>query len=345
MIKNVLSLFDGISCGQVALNRAGIKYENYFACEIDKYAIKITQKNFPNTIQLGDVRKLSISKLPRIDLLIGGSPCQGFSFAGKQLAFHDPRSKLFFKFAAIKRKLEKANPDLLWLLENVEMKREHENIISYYMGVDPVKINSALLSAQNRVRLYWTNFKTEKGMLGDLYQNISQPKDRGILLKDIIESGVVDRDKSLCLDASYYKGTNIEHYLKKNVRQVVFTEKRSENMTIVKYLTPIEIKRGIEKSKAQVWKTGNKMGKLEFPNSIEKKAKTLTVVNTIGGRETNHIQDNFGIRRLTPIECERLQTLPDNYTQGISDSQRYKALGNGWTVDVIVYLLKQIQGD
>ena len=154
MISNVLSLFDGMSCGQIALNRAGITYDNYYASEIDKHAIKVTQHNYPNTIQLGDVTKIKSSDLPKIDLLIGGSPCQGFSFSGKQLNFDDPRSKLFFEFV---RLVKECQPKY-WLLENVVMKKEFEKVITEQLGVEPVKINSSLVSAQNRVRLYWANF-------------------------------------------------------------------------------------------------------------------------------------------------------------------------------------------
>src|SRR5574344_15209 len=161
---NVLSLFDGMSCGQMALNRVGIKYDNYFASEIDKYAIKVTQHNFPNTIQLGDVTKIKSCDLPKIDLLMGGSPCQGFSFSGKQLNFNDPRSKLFFEFV---RLVNECQPKY-WLLENVVMKKEFEQVISNHLNVEPIKINSSLVSAQNRERLYWANF------------NIEQPEDKNI---------------------------------------------------------------------------------------------------------------------------------------------------------------------
>ena len=169
---NVLSLFDGMSCGQIALNRAGIKYDNYFASEIDKHAIKVTQTNYPDTIQLGDVTKVKGSDLPKIDLLIGGSPCQGFSFSGKQLNFDDPRSKLFFEFV---RLVKEVKPKY-WLLENVVMKKEFEQIISEHLGVQPIKINSSLVSAQNRQRLYWANFE------------ITQPTDKRINLIDILET-------------------------------------------------------------------------------------------------------------------------------------------------------------
>jgi site-specific DNA-cytosine methylase len=167
---NVLSLFDGMSCGQIALNRAGIKYDNYFASEIDKPAIKVTMANYPNTVQLGNVLDVKSENLPKIDLLIGGSPCQGFSFAGKQLNFEDERSKLFFEYV---RLLRECNPKY-FLLENVKMKKEYQDIISEYLGVEPILINSALLTAHNRPRLYWTNIP-----------NVGQPSDNGIYFEQI----------------------------------------------------------------------------------------------------------------------------------------------------------------
>lgn len=157
---NVLSLFDGMSCGRIALYEAGIKVNKYFASEIDKHAIAQTQLNFPDTIQLGDVTQVKGCDLPKIDLLIGGSPCQGFSFAGKQLNFKDPRSVLFFEYVRILRELKTINPDIKFLLENVRMRKECELVISNELGLFPVEINSALVSAQNRVRLYWTNIRT-----------------------------------------------------------------------------------------------------------------------------------------------------------------------------------------
>ena len=169
---NVLSLFDGMSCGQIALDQLGIKVDNYFAAEIDKWAIQVTKKNYPNTIHLGDVTQIKGEDLPQIDLLMGGSPCQGFSFAGKQLNFDDPRSALFFEFV---RLLKETKPKY-FLLENVRMKQEYQDVISEHLGVKPIMINSSLVSAQNRVRLYWTNIP-----------NITQPEDKGIVLKDILE--------------------------------------------------------------------------------------------------------------------------------------------------------------
>jgi len=168
---NVLSLFDGMSCGQIALERAGIKVNNYFASEIDKYAIQVAKHNYTNTQHIGDVTKVKASELPKIDLLIGGSPCQGFSFAGKQLNFNDPRSKLFFEFV---RLLKECSPKY-FLLENVKMKKEYQDVITQHLGVEPIEINSNLLSAQNRKRIYWTNIP-----------GVAIPNDKGILLKDIV---------------------------------------------------------------------------------------------------------------------------------------------------------------
>lgn len=276
---NILSLFDGISCGQVALNRAGITDYKYFASEIEQTAIDVCRNNFPSTIHLGDVKTIDISSLPKIDLLIGGSPCQGFSSAGKQLNFEDPRSQLFFEFVKIKNKL---NPRY-FLLENVKMKKEWQDVITRHLGVSPVFINSSDFSAQNRQRLYWTNIPIENWT----------PKN--IHLNDILESGwESDRNKSYCLDANYGKGSNLRRYFHRGSRQIVF-----------------------------------KSGFLPDKPSIED-------ANIIG----NNMKDKW--RLLTPEECERLQTLPQGYTNGISNIKRYHAIGNGWTVDVIAHILKGI---
>lgn len=172
---NVLSLFDCISCGQIALERAGIKVDNYYASEIDKHSIQVTKHNYPNTKHIGDVKQVKGGDLPKIDLLIGGSPCQGFSFAGKQLNFDDPRSNLFFEFV---RLLKETKPKY-FLLENVKMKKEYQEVITGLLGVQPIEINSSLLTAQNRKRIYWTNIP-----------NIEQPKDLGIIYADIIGGDV-----------------------------------------------------------------------------------------------------------------------------------------------------------
>jgi site-specific DNA-cytosine methylase len=269
--SSVLSLFDGMSCGQIALNRIGIEYDNYFASEIDKHAIKVTQTNYPKTIQLGYVTKVFAKDLPKIDLLIGGSPCQGFSFAGKGLNFEDPRSKLFFEFVRLKNETQPK----YWMLENVKMKAEHQNIISEILGVKPILINSSLVSAQNRERLYWTNIP-----MAEL------PTDKGFLLKDIIENG------------SGKKLTEQTAKRPRTLRNFRFNNQKSFCML------------------ATMWKGSQSNG--------------MTVI------------DDNGFRNITPLECERLQTVPDGYTSSVADTNRYTMLGNGWTIDVIAHIFRSL---
>jgi DNA (cytosine-5)-methyltransferase 3A len=353
---NVLSLFDGMSCGQLALNRAGIKYNNYYAFEIDKYAITVTQANYPNTIQKGSVVDYDFKSLGEIDLLIGGSPCQGFSFAGKQLNFNDPRSALFFEYV---RALKEVKPKY-FLLENVRMKQEYQDVISEHLGVEPIMINSSLVSAQNRVRLYWTNIP-----------NITQPEDKGIVLKDIIEDGLIDRDKSYCIDANYFKGTNLEQYLTKKRRQVVFARqvgRRLNNGKRDDYNKNIPANQVIEVNKNP--NKSNTLSTVDKDNLLvtiygdhSKPVRIGYVTKSMGtrvyheagksvclsahgggwGAKTGLYHDDYCIRKLTPIECERLQTVPDNYTNHVSNTQRYKMLGNGWTVDVIAHIFKGLK--
>ena len=299
---NVLSLFDGMSCGQLALQRAGIQVNNYFAAEIDKYAIKVTQANFPGTTQLGDVTTVDPDKLPKIDLLIGGSPCQGFSFAGKQLNFDDPRSKLFWEYV----RLLKALKPKYFLLENVKMKKESMDVITKALGVEPIFINSSRVSAQNRQRYYWTNIP--------MY---AFPEDKGIVLADILEDGHVDRDKSHCIDANYFKGGNLKSYFEKHRRQLVFSR---DGMCHVGDA-------GISDKYAYV-------NRVYHPDG-----KGPSLVASDGG----HLQPKISkgtteYRKLTPLECERLQTVPEGYTDHVSNTQRYKMLGNGWTVDVVSHI-------
>lgn len=486
----VLSLFDGISCGYVALQRAGIPVTQYFASEIDKYAIKISRSNHPEIIQLGCVkivRKMAEAGVfGHLDLLIAGSPCQGFSFAGEQLAFQDPRSALFFDFIWILHALRQRNPNIKFMLENVKMKKKHLDVISYFTGVQPVRINSALVSAQNRDRFYWCNWP------------VSQPADRGILLRDIIESGAVDREKSYCIDANYFKGGSLNNYLEKSRRQIVFAQ--SEKRLMVKEEGNRAIA-GINMTKTGIrpYKDDGRKGSLTEIGTIglpDTKSAAITTVNTpkiIGGavrgryeedgstsqrvelndmeksnalttvqkdsvvvmvkqyprgknpgfekpleksptltgsrQEQNlsvavigHTGDNYDMhgrvysengkaptlianpaggsrpplvgvmqinpskeaagkqphmqnriydmhgksiaitaafgdrlnvgsveedntityRKLTCIECERLQTLPDGYTSAVSNTQRYKALGNGWTAEVIAHIFSEM---
>ena len=296
---NVLSLFDGMSCGRIALDKLDIPCQ-YYASEIDKYAIKVSQANYPDTIQLGDVTQVYWKNKTKIDLLIGGSPCQGFSFAGKHLNFQDDRSKLFFEYV---RLLNEIKPKY-FLLENVRMKKESEDIISQYLGVSPIAINSSNLSAQNRQRLYWTNIP------------VSQPEDKGIKLKDILEDGLVDRDKSHCLDANYWKGGNLKSYFEKHRRQLVF---ETDPSVVIAQRPRGDNKGGIK--------------------ALNGKTPTLSSCSWEQNNFLVHA-DDLKWRKLSPIECERLQTVPDNYTNHVSNTQRYKMLGNGMTVDVITHILK-----
>ena len=292
---NVLSLFDGISAGQVALERAGIKVDNYYASEIDKYAIQVTMKNYPNTIQMGSVTEwknwdLDFSK---IDLVIGGSPCQGFSFAGKQLNFEDERSKLFFEFSDILNHIKLLNPDVKFLLENVRMKQEYQDVISEHLSVKPIVINSSLVSAQNRIRFYWTNIN-----------NIEQPINKGVLIKDII------------YDDNYS----------------TFTDIRITN-------TKVKTKNYIK------WDLSGKQYWSQQDRAYYKEGKICTLPKANPSNKLNILIDYEKdiYRRLHPIEAERCQTLPDNYTSIISKNKRLEALGNSWTVDVVAHIFKNIQ--
>ena len=304
--QTVLSTFDGMSCFRIVLDQLGIPIKQYFASEIDKYPIQIAQKNYPDTIQLGDVTKVFAKDLPPIDILVGGSPCQGFSFAGDQLAFDDPRSALFFEFV---RLLKECKPKH-FLLENVRMKKEYLDIITEQLGVEPIFINSSLVSAQNRQRYYWTNI-----------EGVEQPEDRGIVLKDILEDSdwFTDRDKSHCLDANYFKGGNLKSYFEKHRRQLVFNKPIQVGTADIKGFDIIK----------RVY-------------SPEGKSPTLTTMQG-GHRQPKVAEDETRWRKLTPLECERLQTVPDNYTEGVSNTQRYKMLGNGWTIEVIKHIFKSIK--
>ena len=323
---NVLSLFDGISCGQIALNRAGIKNDKYFASEIDKHAIKVTMANYSDTIQLGSVTDVKSENLPKIDLLIGGSPCQGFSFAGKQLNFDDPRSKLFFEYV---RMLKECKPKY-FLLENVKMKKEYQDIISQHLGIEPVHINSEVFSAQDRKRSYWTNIS-----FTDL------PIENKLTVEDILENEV---DIKYCIEPKR-SVVILDNEVRK--RKIGFIGSDSQGNRIYSIHCKSVCLCGDSGG------LGAKTGLYAFPcltpertekrqNGIRfkpphSKFYTLTAVDKHGV-----LTNNF-IRKLTPLECERLQTVPDNYTSIVSDNQRYRMLGNGWTVDVIAHIFKGIK--
>jgi DNA (cytosine-5)-methyltransferase 3A len=432
---NVLSLFDGMSCGQQALDRLGIKVDNYFASEIDKYAIQVTMANYPNTIQLGSVVNVDGYSLPKIDLLLGGSPCQSFSFAGKRKGMStkceteiltlehylelkadgyefEGQSYLFWEYM---RLLNECKPTY-FLLENVEMGEKWEKVLSKAIGVNGIHINSALVSAQNRKRIYWTNIGMQpSGLFGDLESIIEQPKDRGILLKDILESEVDEKyflsekaitkclkstanadmlttenkEKSGCLIAGYYKtpfdGTyirdkqftgldlNAKSRTIRNGGSATATDKHNWDL-IVHNTMPRSSTSGKggtgplsrNDGKTYCLDTGNTNAVEIFLTSKDKRLKqTIDENDLIDGevkaldvynqsihdryptlKDPRHndraLFDGSRIRRLTPIECERLQTVAENYTNHVSDSQRYKMLGNGWTIEVIIHILKYI---
>tara|TARA_R100001460_G_scaffold91634_1_gene133440 strand:- start:339 stop:1244 length:906 start_codon:yes stop_codon:yes gene_type:complete len=293
----ILSLFDGMSCGQLAIDRIGIKNYTYYASEIDKYAIKIAKKNFPNTIHLGDVTSISPGNLPKIDLLIGGSPCQGFSFAGKQLAFDDPRSQLFFEFVRLLKELKPK----YFLLENVRMKKEYLDIITEYLGVEKFLVNSSLFSAQNRQRYYWTNIPFNKNII-----------DKGIVLKDILETNPKANNLSAM---KYVKNGRQGDYLACDY------DGKPKQVGIATDINGHDI--------------------LKRVYSPEGKSPTINTMNG-GNREPKVAIDDIYWRKLSVLEMERLQTVPDNYTEGVSNSQRQKMLGNGFTVDVIAHIFKNL---
>ena len=328
----VLSLFDGISCGQLALQRAGIKVDRYLASEVDKYAIKITQKNFPNTEQLGDVKNVWAKNLPKIDLLIGGSPCQDLSIAkvGRK-GLDGERSGLFWHYV---RLLRTCKPKY-FLLENVaSMSKDNKQKITEVLGVEPIMINSALVSAQQRKRLYWTNIP-----------NITQPEDNGLVLADILENGLPYEEKEKALTASY-NGAIIKNSLERKQRTMVFNPYNNKLNT--EKSAPLGTNPQCQTSKCgqvviKPIRLGGLYGQTTRWGFYDKDGKSHTLPASMGTAYNIDLPDgDYTIRKLTPVECERLQTLPDNYTEGISNTQRYKCIGNGWTVDVIAHIFSFI---
>ena len=300
---NVLSLFDGMSCGQIALDKLGIKVDNYFASEIDEPGIKVSAHNYPNTKHLGDVKNINYKELPKIDLLIGGSPCQSFSFAGKQKGMS---TKDNVEILTLEHYLElkksgfefQGQSYLFWeymyalkiikpkyfLLENVKMSNKWKSILTNAIGVEPILINSESVSAQSRPRLYWTNIP-----------NVSQPKDKGVVLKDIIELDVPKK------------------YVIKDVRVETLMKFLSKNYKVCGKVPTLTTE------------LAHSTGKNFYPKAL------VEIFNVLGY-----------YRRLTPNEVEGLQTVPLDYTSVVSDTERYRMLGNGWTVDVIAHIFKNI---
>lgn len=277
VLNSVLSVFDGMSCGQLALQRAGIEYKEYFASEIDKHAISVTQHNFPNTKQLGSITELKTENLPKINLFIGGSPCQSFSSFGNGKGF-DGKSGLFWEYVRVLKELKIKNPEIKFMLENVNMKKEWCDIITNELGVEPVAFNSNLVSAQNRDRLYWTNI------------DFNIPEDKGVLFSDILEN-LQFREIPKC----FYKNWG-------------------DKMRIDKGLNWVQ----------------------------NKKANCLTTKNCHPNQYLLN-EDKSMCRLLTANEFEKLQTVPLNYTNIVSNTERFKMLGNGWTVDVIAHIFNGLR--
>lgn len=342
----VLSLFDGISGAMQALKIIGIVPKVYYASEIDKYAIKISEKNHPEIMRIGDVNNVVDSNYKNFDLMIWGSPCQDLSIAKKDRKGLDgERSGLFWKALEI----WKAVQPKYWLMENVaSMPKEAKETISRELGVEPVMINSAFLTAQNRKRLYWTNIP-----------GVTQPEDKGILLKDIIENGEVDRSKSYCIDANYYKGICQDEEKRKKHAKRTFVKlgnigKGGQGDRI--YSTDgksvcLSANGGGRGTKTGLYlitgaaartRPNEKVEGVERKKEIEVRQDEKS--NCLTGVQTDSLVSNPPvIRKLTPIECERLQGYPDNYTEGISNTQRYKCLGNSFTVPVIAHILKGVK--
>ena len=339
---NVLSLFDGMSCGQIALRELGMKVDNYFASEIDRHAIEQTQLNFPGTVQLGDVRKVRAKDLPRIDLLIGGSPCQGFSFAGKQLNFNDPRSALFFEFVRIWHEVKAVNPNARFMLENVRMDKRFENIISEYLGIRPVRINSSLVSAQERVRLYWSDIRIRKeGLFGEVYTDIPLPEDRGILLVDILQP-----ESEVATKYRITKRSTIERIKRRldcgsNFAPRVNPQK-SGTLTVGNNSSKMSLTTGTTLSRRVMQLNGSRESNGRQPfqqNRVYSVGGIAPALCSAHAGSAPAVLLNGYIRRLTPTECARLQTIPSWYKWGCSETQQYKMLGNGWTVEVIKHIL------
>lgn len=400
---NVLSLFDGMSCGQIALTNLGCFPDKYYASEVDKFAIQQTRHVFPDTIHIGDVTRVDVSKLDKIDLIIGGSPCQSFSFAGKQAGMATTenievtdldqyldlkimgfeftgQSYLFWEYMRILTEVRKYNPDVKFLLENVVMSKKWEAVLTKAIGVDPVKINSNLVSAQNRKRLYWTNIA-----------EIAQPEDEGIFIRDILEDDVDEKyyvsDKALCgmvnrakinrVKKIGFKATVVSPDGKANTLLVspeskdrnlivasrgrtgadgvtrqnleprtdgksncLTTVQKDNLLAVLKDISPRVVgvsisENGIRPHRGDTRKSGiGELGTIRFESS---KADTL-----LTSSKPIILDRGWTLRRLTPVECARLQTVPDWYEWVVSDTQIYRMCGNGWTVRVIEHILKNL---
>lgn len=312
---NVLSLFDGMSCGRIALERAGIPVTNYYASEINKAAIICSKQNYPEILHVGDVTKVRIPKGQKIDLLIGGSPCQGFSFNGKRLNFNDPRSKLFFEYVRLLKEIRRYNPDVKFLLENVKMSKESESVITETLVVTPNKINSSLFSAQNRPRIYWTNIDVSD--LPNSEQVFDDIKSNEHVTEKMYLSNNYKDDLKL------KPGVSRISELVRNLRDTNPSKTNCVLKTQIENDTPSLISRQSDRVYCSMSKspclTASGSERIKF-NMNSNDPKNWRVINT--------------------REAERLQTVPDGYTDCIPTAKAFECLGNGWTVDVIAHIFK-----
>ena len=309
---NVLSLFDGISCGRVALERAGIKVDNYFSSEIDQKAIAISERNYSDIIRLADINNNESWELPKIDLVIGGSPCQGFSRNGKMLNFDDPRSKLFFEFVKVKDRIKENNPNALFMLENVEMKKEWSAVITQYVKEEQRLINSNVLSAQNRPRLYWTDIQ------------IAEIIDKEVVLLDILQD------------------VNTENYIKQN--GIWFDPGIDEKARALVSVENGEVRVRQATKKGYIVAENGDGVNLQFPTSKTRRGRVIKQKSpTLDCQCEVCVYYDGMIRKLTIRELERLQTLPEGYTDGATEKDAKKAIGNGWTAEVITHIFRGIK--
>lgn len=312
---NVLSLFDGKSSGYTALELAEIPITNYYSSEVDKYSIQVSNAIHPNQTRLGDVTKWREWDIDfgSIDLVIAGSPCQGFSFAGKQLAFDDPRSRLFFVFVDILNHVKSLNKNVKFLLENVKMKKEYMDVIDEQLGVESIMINSALVSAQNRQRNYWTNMPAD------------EPIDKGILLADILEYGC--KEKNIKYSGAALRGRNGASNIEKRKDDKSNTLLSTGHQSRLVTGAYIHNNRGLQ---------------------LQQNNKSYSLVTNLAAGGKALVSDELFIRKLTPRECFRLQTVPERYIDkilacGVSNSQLYKIAGNGWTDEVIAHIFQGLK--
>lgn len=362
----VLSLFDGMSCGRIALERLGVPVDMYVASEIDRHAVQVTKNNYPDTVHIGSVTEVGFSegevynwvdsvKMGKVDLLLGGSPCQNFSFAGSRkgmqtvdneeiltldrylelkeegFSFHG-QSFLFWEYVRVLKEIQRENPNVYFLLENVKMVEKWQDLISSVLGIEPVEINSSLVSAQNRRRLYWTNIP-----------GVLQPKDKGILLEDIIHEKR-EEDISVPLDRHKVPFDKTLRILDKEVMKGKVGFFRQDSQANRVYSIHGKAVTLCGNSGGGTTKKGQYLFGVITPDRLEKRQNGQRFNDgkkfyTLTTQDRHGVMIDGYIRKLTPTECERLQTVEEGYTEGVSDAQRYRMLGNGWTVDVIAHIL------